>query len=117
MCPNGCGTKARTKRVPKHAEILKEPYAVFEKFNADVHGPAMPGEWTPECCGVCGRPKHESMRHHKEHDHVTGLPRGLACFQCNTLMPRLLTLDRARLIVAYLERADNHYRDTGKDDD
>ena len=70
----------------------------------EVHG----GE--PDSCRVCGRPKHESMNHHRDHDHVSGKPRGVVCFQCNSLMPRLLTLDRARAICAYLERVDNHYR-------
>jgi hypothetical protein len=40
---------------------------------------------------------------------VTGKPRGLACYQDNNIMPRQLTLARARLIVAYLERVEAFY--------
>ena len=43
----------------------------------------------------------------RDHDHVTGLPRGLACpgnQGCNALMPKQLTLERALAIVAYLQR-------------
>jgi hypothetical protein len=45
----------------------------------------------------------------RDHDHLTGLPRGLACpgnQGCNALMPSQLTLERARLIVGYLERVE-----------
>ena len=104
-CVNASCRKPRPKRrVPKHARTLRDDsYAVYEQISAAAHGV------TDESCCVCGRPRHESMRHHRDHDHVTGLPRGIVCFQCNGLMPRLLTLERARLIVAYLERANGYY--------
>lgn len=96
------------KRVPKHARTLRDDsYEVYEKVNADLHGAAHGGEWTPDCCGVCGKPPSSSRHMDRDHDHVTGKPRGLACpgnTGCNALMPRQLTLDRARAIVAYLER-------------
>ena len=99
-----CGRKRPKRRVPKHARTLRDdPYTAYTQAAAAIHGV------TDESCCVCGRPRHEAMRHHREHDHVTGLPRGLACFQCNKLMPRLLTVERARLIVAYLERVDAYY--------
>jgi hypothetical protein len=56
------------------------------------------------------------MRHHRDHDHVTGNPRGVVCFQCNSLMPRLLTLERARLITAYLERDAAYWQAPVSDD-
>ena len=96
------------RRVPKHARTLRDDsYTVYEQVNADLHGPAHGGEWTPDCCGVCGKPPATTRRMDRDHDHVTGKPRGLACpgnTGCNALMPRQLTLERARLIVAYLER-------------
>ncbi len=61
---------------------------------------------------AAGKPRSQERRHDRDHDHVTGLPRGLACAGnsgCNALMPRQLTLPRARLIVAYLERVEAHY--------
>ena len=33
-------------------------------------------------CWICGRPP-KKMRLHVEHDHKTGLIRGLACWKCN----------------------------------
>jgi hypothetical protein len=91
--------------VAKHARTLRDQtWADYDRVNAAVHG------IEDGSCAVCGRPEHESMHHHREHDHVTGLPRGLVCFQCNQLMPRLLTLERARLVVAYLERVEAYYR-------
>lgn len=99
-----CGKRRPKRRVPKHARTLRDDsYTAYTEAAAKIHGV------TDESCCVCGRPRHEAMRHHREHDHVTGLPRGLACFQCNKLMPRLLTVERARLIVAYLERVDAYY--------
>ena len=99
-----CGKRRPKRRVPKHARTLRDDsYAAYTQAAAAIHGV------TDESCCVCGRPRHESMRHHREHDHVTGLPRGIVCFQCNKLMPRLLTVERARLIVAYLERVDAYY--------
>jgi hypothetical protein len=91
--------------VAKHARTLRDlTWADYNDVNAAVHG------IEDGSCAVCGRPEHESMHHHREHDHVTGLPRGLVCFQCNELMPRLLTVERARLVVAYLERVEAYYR-------
>jgi hypothetical protein len=97
--------------VPKHARTLRDdPYTVYEQVNAELHGLAFNGEWTPDCCGVCGKPPSTARHMDRDHDHETGLPRGLACpgnQGCNALMPRQLTLERARLIVAYLERVES----------
>jgi hypothetical protein len=102
-CPN-CARKRPKRRVPAHARTLRDDsYQSYGEVSEAIHGV------TDESCCVCGRPRHELMHHHRDHDHVTGLPRGIVCFQCNGLMPRLLTLDRARLIVGYLERCEAFY--------
>lgn len=104
-----CGTHKRPKRVVKHARTLRDDsYEVYERLNGELHAAAFDGSWTPDCCGVCGKPPSTSRHMDRDHDHVTGKPRGLACpgnQGCNALMPRQMTLERARLIVAYLERA------------
>ena len=108
-----CRAPRPKKRVPVHARTLRDdPYAVYRDVNAQIHGAAFDGDWTPDDCGVCG--KHSTLARHndRDHDHVSGLPRGLACpgnQGCNALMPRQLTLPRARLIVAYLERVEGFY--------
>ena len=108
-CVN-CDAKLPKRRVPVHARTLRDdPYAVYAAVNAELHGPAFGGEWTEDCCGVCGKPPATSRHMDRDHDHVTGRPRGLACpgnQGCNALMPRQLTLARARLIVGYLERVE-----------
>lgn len=104
-----CGRKLPKKRVPAHARTLRDdPYEVYRQVNAELHGKAFGGEWTPDCCGVCGKPPSTSRHMDRDHDHLTGKPRGLACpgnTGCNALMPRQLTLKRARMIVRYLEEA------------
>ena len=104
-----CGRSRPKKRVPVHARTLRDDsYVVYEAVNASLHASAFNGEWTPDCCGVCGKPPSTARHMDRDHDHVTGKPRGLACpgnQGCNALMPRQLTLERARLIVGYLERA------------
>ena len=105
-----CRAKLPARRVPVHARTLRDdPYAVYAAVNAELHGPAFGGEWTEDCCGVCGKPPATTRHMDRDHDHVTGRPRGLACpgnQGCNALMPRQLTLARARLIVGYLERVE-----------
>ena len=105
LCANPeCRKRRPKRRVPKHARTLRDQsYPQYARVAQLIHGVS------DDSCCVCGRERHEDMRHHRDHDHVTGLPRGVVCFQCNALMPRLLTLDRARLVVAYLERADAFY--------
>jgi hypothetical protein len=107
-----CGKAGKPKlRVPKHAVALRDnDYAAFVAVNEQIHGAG-------ESCGVCGKEPHE-LRHldrdhgHNDAENSFGKPRGLACpgnQGCNALMPRQLTLERARLIVAYLERVEAHY--------
>lgn len=99
--------------MPVHARTLRDdPYPTYERINGEIHAAAFDGEWTPDSCGVCGKPPSTARHNDRDHDHTTGNPRGLACpgnQGCNALMPRQLTLERARLIVAYLERVEAFY--------
>ena len=104
----GCHEQTKPKpRVPKHARTLRDDsYAAYVEVAREIHGV------TDESCCVCGKPRSQERRHDRDHDHVTGLPRGLACAGnsgCNALMPRQLTVERARLIADYLERVEAYY--------
>ena len=113
-CANTDCRRARPKkRVPTHARTLRDDsYTVYRDVNAQIHAQAFGGDWTPDACGVCGKPPATARHMDRDHDHATGRPRGLACpgnQGYNALMPRQLTLERARLIVAYLERVQGFY--------
>lgn len=101
----GCGEQTKPKaRVPQHALVHRDtPYEKYAKLSLLIHG----GD--PESCGVCGRPKGENRKHDRDHDHRTGNPRGLACVRCNRELLRNSTLQEARAVVAYLERAEIYY--------
>ena len=105
-----CGRSRPKRRVPKHAQtLLRDTYDDYARINDEIHGKAFPDQWWPDYCGVCGKAPSTARHMDRDHDHITGKPRGLACpgnQGCNALMPRQLTLERARLIVAYLERVE-----------
>jgi hypothetical protein len=81
-------------------------------------------------CGACGKPPLEGRKHDRDHDHRTGLARGLACpgnSGCNYLMLPWITAATAQgiaeakhragepdagrwsLIAAYLERSETFH--------
>ena len=95
-CPD-CGGKRPARRVPKHARTLRDdPYAVYVQAARDIHGV------TDESCCVCGKPRSQERRHDRDHDHLTGKPRGLACpgnRGCNVLMVPWVTAATARGIA------------------
>lgn len=110
-CTNQECRRARPKRrVPSHARTLRDdPYTIYMDTNMRIHESGHGPEWQPDWCGVCGKPPTTARHMDRDHDHVTGEPRGLACpgnQGCNALMPRQLTLERARLVVRYLERVE-----------
>lgn len=116
VCP-GCGRARPRARVPKHAQTLRDDsYEVYREAAKLIHGV------TDESCCVCGKPRSQERRHDRDHGHNKdelsyGRPRGLACVHCNKHMPRGLTLELARLVVAYLERVDDYYlRQRGVDE-
>lgn len=105
-----CSKAAPKAKVPKHAVALRDvSYDQYVELNALIHG-------CGEECAVCGREPSQERRHDRDHGHdqseVTyAKPRGLACggdWGCNKLMAKL-TLEKARQIVAYLERAEVFY--------
>ena len=95
----GCTAQLPKRRVPKHAAVLRDTtYETWEQESQRVHG----GELG--ACAMCRKPKPDSYRHDRDHDHRTGTARGLLCVHCNRELARNHTLETARALVAYLER-------------
>jgi hypothetical protein len=121
-CQFGCGATKPPPRVTKAKP--RETFTAFDRVNAGIHGV------TDGSCGVCGKPPSEHRKNDRDHCHVTGRPRGLACpgnSGCNVLMAKWITAPVARAIAAaklaagerdaerwemvasYLERVDAYY--------
>lgn len=107
-----CGRAKPKKRVAAHMVALRDvSFAEYARLNELIHGQG-------ENCGVCGKPPKDTRNLDRDHGHdkaeiTYGKPRGLACpgdHGCNKVMARV-SLERARLIVAYLERVENYYRE------
>lgn len=108
-----CRTSRPKRRVPVHARTLRDDtYADYLDVAREAHGV------TDESCCCCRKPRAQERRHDRDHDHLRGSvsfgrPRGVLCVPCNRLMPRELTVERSRLITAYLERVQDHYARDG----
>ena len=122
---DGCAGRRPKKRVARHARTLADDsYAVYERVAREAHGVS------DESCCACEKPRKQERRHDRDHDHVTGLPRGLLCAGdtgCNVLLPKWVTAPVARaiadaklaagepdalrwdLLAAYLERVEAYY--------
>jgi Recombination endonuclease VII len=120
-----CASPLPKRKVARHAATLRDDsYAVYCKANEEIHGVA------DESCGVCGKPRSQERRHDRDHDHLTGKPRGLACGGnrgCNVLMLPWISAatahgiakakraagepdaERWRMIEAYLFRVERFY--------
>jgi hypothetical protein len=92
-----CGKSRPPRKRPDHMKALDLPYEHYIEINGGEH------------CGICGQPPKPGKRLHRDHDHKTGLGRGLLCFQCN----RMLGNKQARwlrLAAYYLERHEDRVR-------
>lgn len=91
----GCGSgRPRARKTAKLKPV--DSYQAYREINRAIHG-------VDEECGVCGKERSQSRHHDRDHDHVTGRPRGLACGGnrgCNVLMAKWITADVARAIAA-----------------
>jgi hypothetical protein len=93
-----CGSCGAPRPKKSSSRRLKpeDTYDYYCQVNADIHG------ITDESCGVCGKPRTFERKHDRDHDHLTGNPRGLACggdAGCNVLMVRWITARVARSIA------------------
>lgn len=94
-----CGKRRPPSKRPAHMAALDA--MDYEQMAAEFG----------EVCGVCGAPPPPGKRLYRDHDHRSGMPRGLACFRCNAAMRPYMTLEWMRWAVAYLERAERRYGD------
>jgi Recombination endonuclease VII len=59
------------------------------------------------CCAICRRPPRTGSSLHVDHDHDTGLVRGLLCFRCNGGIGQLgEDVERLVTATAYLQKCD-----------
>ncbi len=119
-----CAKPLRKLPQQRHKLILREGYEPFLKAAREIHGV------TDESCCACSKPRTQERHHDRDHDHTTGLPRGLLCpgdNGCNVLIAKWVTATTAagiyaaklgalepdaqrwRLIAAYLRRCEDHY--------
>lgn len=59
-----------------------------------------------EHCGICLKPRSRTKRLDRDHDHKTGLPRGLLCSRCNRALPHWVTPEWLDAAAAYLRKAE-----------
>lgn len=57
-----------------------------------------------ERCGICGTGPSDDRRLDRDHDHKTGLPRGLLCWACNRQLRTWATVEWLLAAAAYLKR-------------
>lgn len=60
-----------------------------------------------ECCALCGKHKSNFKNSlHVDHNHKSGLVRGLVCFYCNHQLIRRHTKRTAALLLSYMAKYD-----------
>jgi hypothetical protein len=62
-------------------------------------------------CGICGREPNPSIALHVDHDHETGVIRGLTCFRCNQALGAFgEDMERLQKATDYLLRHDPEFQ-------
>ena len=89
-CPS-CGRKRPATKRPAHMKALDYPYDYYVQLNG--------GEFCGECKQAPG-----GKRLDRDHDHSSGLPRGLLCKTCN----RLLTVRLEKRLPGLIEYLRKH---------
>src|ERR1017187_396522 len=83
-----------TRRAARLLRLFDLRPGDFEKIEAAQGG----------LCAICGRPPKDGMRLQVDHDHKTGLVRGLLCWRDNVALQGFHDdVERMRRAIAYLE--------------
>lgn len=102
----------RRGRGTPEAKLRQREYHLGKKFGLTVERyEAMLAEQGGGCA-ICGRPPRPDIALHVDHDHETGVVRGLTCFRCNNALGDFND-DPALLARAsdYLDRHDPEVRE------
>lgn len=87
-----CGAPRPNARKPAHRAVLDAmPYDTWVAQFGEV-------------CGICAVAPSETRRLDRDHDHKTGLARGLLCHRCNRALANWATAEWLRKAADYLER-------------
>lgn len=84
----------------------------WPELSVEIHG----GEL--HHCAVCGKDPSRTKKGDRDHDHRTGWARGVTCSYCNRERLRgIADAAEARLVLAYFERVEKYYHQTGGSED
>jgi hypothetical protein len=87
-----CGKPRPARRKAEHLRALEQPYETFVEINGG------------DFCFLCLRTPSPGRRLDRDHDHRTGIGRGLLCHRCNRALPSWVTPQWLRRAAHYLER-------------
>lgn len=87
-----CGKPRPARKRSAHFDALKLDYAEYIELNGGEH------------CGICGTGPTVNRRLDRDHDHRSGIPRGLLCHFCNRLLAPRITVEWLERAIAYLRR-------------
>jgi hypothetical protein len=89
---SSCGKLRPKRKRPEHMKALDESYEVYMALNGG------------DFCAICFR-KPTTRKLDRDHDHHTGLPRGLLCHRCNRMLPAWITPEWLDNAAGYLRRS------------
>ena len=87
-----CGKTRPARRRAAHLKALDASYEDFVTLNGG------------NFCAICGRKPTARRRLDRDHDHKSGLARGLLCARCNRALPSWVTHTWLLSAAAYLSR-------------